>query len=340
MPRRTPPAAPDAPSATDADALPTVADVRAAAARIAGQAVRTPLLTSPVLDALTGARVFLKAENLQRTGSFKFRGACNALAAAPDAKAVVACSSGNHAQGVAEAAALVGIPATIVMPSDAPVAKLERTRRAGATVVEYDRYGEDRVAIARDIAEREGALFVHPFEDPHVIAGQGTCGLEIAEDLRALGATPDAVYVCAGGGGLMAGILLAMRDAFGEVDIVACEPDGFDDQTRSLAAGERLANPPGGRSICDAILTEAPGRRSFAITRGIATGTTVTDAEALAAIGFAARELKVVVEPGGAVALAAIIKAGRTLEGRTVVATLSGGNIDPDLLARALVHAA
>lgn len=318
----------------------TIADVRAAARRIAGEAVRTPLLTSPVLDRETGARVFLKAENLQRTGSFKFRGAHNALSAQPDAVArgVVACSSGNHAQGVAEAAAIVGVAATIVMPADAPEMKKARTRRAGATVVEYDRYTEDREAIAQGIAERDGALFVHPYEDPFVIAGQGTCGLEVAEDLSAAGVVPDAIYVCAGGGGLLAGILIAMRDAFPDVAMVAVEPEGFDDQTRSLASGQRVSNADGGRSICDAILTPAPGRRSFAITSGIATGTTVTDEEALAAVAFAATELKTVVEPGGAVALAAVLKAGRTgeLSGRTVVATLSGGNIDPAVLAKAL----
>ena len=322
----------------DVSDIPTVADVRAAAERIRGEAVLTPLLTSPLLDEMTGARVYLKAENLQRTGSFKFRGACNALTAQRDAsaKGVVACSSGNHAQGVAEAARILGAPATIVMPSDAPEAKKRRTVRAGASVVEYDRYTEDREAIAREIAERDGALFVHPYDDPFVIAGQGTTGLEIADDLRARGEVPDAIYVCAGGGGLMAGILLAAREAFPEVEIVACEPEGFDDQGRSLAGGKRVANAPGGRSICDAILTEMPGRRSFAITRGVATGASVTDEETLTAVAFAAEELKTVVEPGGAVALAAVMKAGRALEGRTVVATLSGGNIDPAMLARAL----
>ena len=326
---------------TDApDTVPDVEDVRLAARRLAGRVVRTPLLSSPELDRVTGGRVWLKAENLQRTGSFKFRGATNALLADPQAarRGVVACSSGNHAQGMAEAARLAGVPCTIVMPADAPALKKQRTVRAGATVVEYDRYTEDREAIARGIAEREAALFVHPFENPHVIAGQGTCGLEIAEDLAAQGVAPDAVYVCTGGGGLLAGILLAVRNAFPAVEMMAVEPEGFDDQRRSLAAGRRLANEEGARSICDAIVTERPGRVSFAITNGIATGTAVSDDEALEAMVFAANELKTVVEPGGAVALAAVLKAGRAgaLKGRNVVATLSGGNVEPAMLARAL----
>ena len=324
--------------------LPTIADVRAAAERIRDEAVRTPLVSSHVLDEIAGARVLLKAENLQRTGSFKFRGAHNAVVAAGDAarNGVVACSSGNHAQGIAEAARIRGVPATIVMPADAPADKKRRTERAGAAVVEYDRYSEDREAIAAQIAERDGALFVHPYENPHVIAGQGTCGLEIIEDLTAMGLVPAGVLVCTGGGGLLGGITLAVRDAFPDAQMIAVEPAGFDDYGRSLEAGERLGNENGGRSVCDAILTPQPGERSFAITHGVAWGTSVTDAQALEAVAFAARELKMVVEPGGAVALAAILKEGRVgnLRGgdasSVFVATLSGGNIDAAMLARAV----
>lgn len=326
------------------DASPTIEDIRAAAERIGGEAVRTPLLRSALLDELTGARIFLKAENLQRTGSFKFRGAFNALAAQREAaaKGVVACSSGNHAQGVAEAARIVDVSATIVMPRDAPEAKKARTRRAGATIVEYDRETEDREAIAHELAAREGALFVHPYEDFHVMAGQGTCGLEIAEDLAAMDLAPSGVLVCTGGGGLLGGIAVAVLDAFADVQIIAAEPEGFDDYGRSLRSGERETNARQGGSVCDAILTPAPGRRSFAITRNVAWGTTVTDAEALEAVAFAADELKTVVEPGGAVALATLLKEGRAGNLRTsgtpavFVATLSGGNIDPAMLARAL----
>ena len=318
--------------------LPTIADVRAAAKRIAGEVVRTPLLRSDLLDARAGGRVFLKAENLQRTGSFKFRGAFNAVSACREAAqgGVVACSSGNHAQGVAEAAAIHGLPATIVMPRDAPKAKMERTRRAGATVVEYERFEEDRTAIAQGIAERDGAVFIHPYEDPYVIAGQGTCGLEIVEQLREVGAVPDAVLVCAGGGGLASGVSLAVRDAFTDVAIHAVEPEGFDDQRRSLERGERVAVEPGHTSVCDAIVTEMPGERAFAILRDHASGLVVSDDEVLRAVAFAFHELKLVVEPGGAVALAAILFGKLPTRGRTLVATLSGGNIDPAMLHRAL----
>ena len=318
--------------------LPTIADIRAASARIAGHAVRTPLLSSALLDERVGGRIFLKAENLQRTGSFKFRGAFNAVSAYGETagRGVVACSSGNHAQGVAEAAAIRGVPATIVMPRDAPRAKMERTRRSGATVVEYERFREDRTAIALAIAERDGTVFIHPYEDPHVIAGQGTCGLEMAEQLREVGATPDAVLICAGGGGLASGIALAMRDAYPDIVVHPVEPEGFDDQKRSLEQGRRVAIEPGRSSVCDAIVTEMPGERAFAILNGHATGLSVSDAEALRAVAFAFSELKLVVEPGGAVALAAILSGRVATQGRTLVATLSGGNIDPAMLQRAL----
>ncbi len=320
--------------------LPTIADVRRAAERIAGHAVRTPLVANPFLDEQVGGRVLLKCENLQRTGSFKFRGAFNALAALPRetrARGVVAMSSGNHAQGVAEAARLFGVRATIVMPADAPLSKRQRTERSGGRIVTYDRASEDRDAVAaRHIAEHGGTL-IHPFNDAHVIAGQGTVGLEIAADCAAAGLKADAVLMPASGGGLSAGIGLAVRDWSPETEIVLAEPDGFDDYRRSLAAGEIVANDRQAGSVCDALLVSQPGALGFAINRAHgASGVTVSDAEALAAVAFAFRELKLVVEPGGAVALAALLGGHVAARGRTLVAVLSGGNIDGPVLAEAL----
>ncbi|MEL6947782.1 MAG: threonine/serine dehydratase [Pseudomonadota bacterium] len=323
--------------------VPTIQDIREAADRIASHAVRTPLVTSPVLDALTGARVFLKAENLQRTGSFKFRGAFHAVSMLDDAlrqHGVVACSSGNHAQGVADAAAILGLPATIVMPKDAPDMKKVRTKRLGATVVEYDRYTEDRDQITQAIAERTGAALIHPYETIDVLAGQGTAGLEAAADLDAANISLDRALICAGGGGLMAGMLLALRDTYPDIAVHPVEPDGHDDQRRSHAMGKRLGGNNGGASVCDAIVTPMPGALSFSICQGqVAEGLTVTDEEALAAVAFAWRELKLVVEPGGAVALAALLSHKVDVRGETVLATLSGGNIDPEMMVRALATA-
>lgn len=319
-------------------ALPTAADVEAAARVLAPVAVRTPLLTSPALDALTGGRVFLKPEVLQRTGSFKFRGAFNKLSSiAPAARpaGVVAFSSGNHAQGVAAAAQILGMPATIVMPKDAPVSKIERTRGYGAEVVLYDRDKEDRDAIARDLARRRGATVVPPFDDPWVIAGQGTVGREIAEDFVARGLAPDIVSAPASGGGLMAGIALAIRAKFADAALVTVEPDGFDDHARSFAAGHREPHRAIGRTICDALMASIPGELTFAINNGLgAHGVTTTDAEVGAAVAFAFRELKLVVEPGGAVALAALLAGRIDARGKTVAIVLSGGNVDADLYAR------
>lgn len=318
-------------------AAPSFADVRAAADRIHAEAVRTPLL--PV-SLPSGGLAFVKCENLQRTGSFKFRGAFNRLSmieAADRPAGVVACSSGNHAQGVAEAARILGMPATIVMPSDAPAMKVARTRAFGASVVPYDRLSEDREAIAHAIARETGATFVHPYDDPGVIAGQGTIGLEIAEDCAARGLKADAVLVGASGGGLAAGIATALEALSPQTDVRTVEPAGFDDYARSLAAGERVANPRLGGSVCDALLALSPGAISFEVgRRRFGAGLSVTDAEALAAVAFAARDLKLVVEPGGAVALAALLAGRFPTEGRTVVAVLSGGNVDDAVLARAL----
>ncbi|MBT9290225.1 threonine ammonia-lyase [Prosthecodimorpha staleyi] len=321
-------------------ALPTYDDILAAAVRIEGEAVRTPLVTSPALDAKLKARVFLKPECLQRTGSFKFRGAFNAVSQIPAerrANGVVACSSGNHAQGVAAAAALHGLPATIVMPSDAPAIKRERTEGYGATVVSYDRSSQDRDALTEAIAAEKGATLVHPYDNRDVIAGQGTIGLEIVEDLRARGLTPDVVLVCCGGGGLTAGVALAVKTLVPSAAIYPVEPEGFDDQARSFAAGERLRNTRTAGSVCDALLTPMPGVLSFALNKPrIAEGLVVSDAEALAAVGYAARELKLVLEPGGAVALAAALSGKVDLSGKVVAIVLSGGNVDPAILAGAV----
>ena len=252
--------------------LPTAADVDAAAQRLAGVALRTPLVTSPVLDALTGARVFLKAEILQRTGSFKFRGAYNKLSTIPDdrrAGGVVAYSSGNHAQGVAAAAKLLDMPAVIVMPTDAPRPKRERTAALGAEVVLYDRSGDNREAIARDIAARRGATLVPPYDDALVIAGQGTAGREIVEDLAALGLAPEVVMVSASGGGLTAGIALAVKSRAPAARLYTAEPVGFDDHARSFRSGRRESNPAVTGTICDALMARTPGELTFAINRSL-----------------------------------------------------------------------
>ena len=319
----------------------TLADLEAARERIAEQAVVTPLLTSPVLSRKLGYRVLLKCENLQRTGSFKFRGAYNALASmTPEqrARGVVAFSSGNHAQGVAAAAEIFEAPATIVMPADAPAIKIANTRSYGAEVQLYDRYREEREAIGERLVEERGCTLVRPFDDPRIIAGQGTCGLEIAEQAAAMKLELDRVLVCCGGGGLTAGIALALEGRSPQTRIYTCEPADFDDTARSLAAGARLANQPGPRSICDALLSAKPGELTFPINaRRVTAGLTVTDREVETAMAYAFRRLKLVVEPGGAVCLAALLT-GKLEVGasETVCITLSGGNVDPSVLAVAL----
>ncbi len=316
--------------------LPAINDVRDAARRIAPYAARTPLLESAFLNEKLGTRVLLKAEVLQRTGSFKFRGAYNCISRIDRAAfpgGVVACSSGNHAQGVAEAARLCGIPAVIVMPADAPAIKVERTRRSGAEVVHYDRYTEDREAIAAAIAEKRRAEFVAPFDNPDVIAGQGTVGLEIIEQAEAAGADLEAVLVPCSGGGLASGISLAVKDALPECGVYTVEPAGFDDFARSLKSGEPARNDPSARSICDALLMQHPGELTFAIGRErLAGGIAVPDEDTRAAVAFAFNELKLVVEPGGAIALAALLSGRYKPSGQPVAIVLSGGNIDPGLL--------
>jgi threonine dehydratase len=319
-------------------ALPTAADIDAAAQRLAGVALHTPLITSPALDALTGARVFLKAETLQRTGSFKFRGAYNKLAQIePQRRAggVVAYSSGNHAQGVAAAAALLGMPALIVMPSDAPRAKRERTVAFGAEVVLYDRVREDREAIAREIAAKRNATLVPPYDDAQIIAGQGTTGREIVEDLAALGLTPDVIVVTASGGGLSAGVALAVKARVPQARLFTAEPENFDDHARSFRSGERESNPVATGTICDALMARTPGELTFAINRAlVGEGVCASDEEVARAVAFAFRELKLVVEPGGAVALAALLAGRIDIKGKVAVAVLSGGNVDSDLFHR------
>jgi threonine dehydratase len=319
-------------------ALPTSADVDSAARRLAGVATRTPLISSAVLDQVTGARVFLKAEILQRTGSFKFRGAYNKLSSIPQegrAGGVVAFSSGNHAQGVAAAAKLLDMPAVIVMPSDAPRPKRERTAALGAEIVLYDRDREDREAIARALAEKRGATLVPPYDDPFIIAGQGTAGREIAEDLATLGLKPDVVIVGASGGGLAAGISLAVKARVPDAKFYTAEPQDFDDTARSFRSGRREANARMSGTICDALMSNTPGELTFAINRAlIGEGVTASDEEVGRAVAFAFRELKLVVEPGGAIGLAALLAGRLDVKGKVVVAVLSGGNVDPELFHR------
>jgi threonine dehydratase len=308
-------------------------DVVAAAARLRGIAHRTPVLTSRTLDALAGATVFLKAENLQRMGAFKFRGAYNRLAQLTDRErhdGVVAFSSGNHAQGVALAAQLLGVHATIVMPSDAPIAKLEATRGYGARVVLYDRATEDRDAIAREIAAEHGATIVPPFDDPAVIAGQGTTALELLEETGPL----DLLLVCTGGGGLLSGCALAATRLSPGIAIYGVEPEAGDDWVQSLAKGERVTIPVP-RTIADGMQTQAPGVLTFPIVQALCAGVvTVGDDDLRDAMRFAFSRMKMVVEPSGAAALAAVMKKKVDVRGKRVGVTISGGNVDASTFAK------
>jgi len=314
--------------------------IEAAAARIAGHVLRTPLLRSPFLDGVAGRRVWVKAEGLQPTGSFKVRGgwaAISALAPEVRARGVIAYSSGNHAQGVARAAAAHGIAAVIVMPSDAPAIKIANTRALGAEVVLYDRVREDRDAIGAHLAALRGLTLIRPFDDPEVIAGQGTIGLEIAEDALAAGIDRADVLVPCGGGGLGAGIALALAARAPALRVRPCEPAGFDDMARSLVQGEIVRNGAASGSICDAILTPQPGNLTFPVLHRLAgPGLAVSDEEVLRAMALAHGRLGIAVEPGGAVALAAAIFRADQLEGGDVIVVATGANVDPALFARAL----
>jgi threonine dehydratase len=297
--------------------------------------VRTPLIEHPALNERTGARILLKAETLQRVGSFKFRGAYNAISRLDHDRfpgGVVACSSGNHAQGVAAAATLCGLKSLIVMPKDAPALKTARTRAIGADIVTYDRNTEDRDAIALSLCAERKAAFIPPFDHPDVIAGQGTVGLEIMQQAEAAGATPDAVLAPCSGGGLITGIALAVEQASPSCDVFSVEPQNFDDLARSLRSGRRERNAQFSGSICDALLAPAPGELTFEIARRtLKGGLAVSDDEVKRAMRFAFEELKLVVEPGGATALAAVLTEKLPVRGRTIACVLSGGNVDPAL---------
>lgn len=318
----------------------TFADIEAAARRLEGVAIATPLIESPALNERLGGRVLLKAETLQRAGAFKFRGAMNRISRlGPEElkRGVVACSSGNHAQGVALAASLLGAPAVIVMPADAPPLKVANTRGYGAEVVLYDRYSEDREAITEAIAAERGMTIVWPFDDPDIIAGQGTAGLEMEAQARALGAPLDLVLAPISGGGLISGVATAVRHLSPATEVWGVEPAGFDDAGRSLAAGERLRGDQSGKSICDALLAPITGAITFPIMQDhLAGAVSVTDAEAAEAVRYAFAWLKLVVEPGGVVGLAALLSGRIALEGRTAGVVLSGGNVDPALFSEIL----
>jgi threonine dehydratase len=314
---------------------PTAEDVRAASRRLAGHARVTPLLESDRLNEALGGRLLVKAENLQRTGSFKFRGAFNLmsqLSTGELAKGVVAYSSGNHAQGVAAAAHLLGTRAAIVMPADAPAVKIAGTRAWGAEVITYDRATQPREEVAGEVLMQRGAVLVKPFDDPRIIAGQGTAGLEIATQCAELAVAPDAVLVPCSGGGLSSGIATALAADAPGAQVYAVEPAGYDDTARSLAVGERVTNPGTPPSICDALFVPTPGEITFPINKCLlAGGLAVTDDEVRAAMLAAFTHLKVVAEPGGAVGLAAALTGKIVTEGRVTVAVISGGNVDAAL---------
>lgn len=320
--------------------VPAFADVQTAYARLKDVVVTTPLVESPLLSQRTGARVILKVETLQRTGSFKFRGAYNRLVQLSDAQrrfGVVAFSSGNHAQGIAAAAALLRMPATIVMPSDAPRVKMEATRALGAEIVPYQRRTESREQIADRIAKETGAIVVPSFDDPHIIAGQGTLGLEMAGQAEELGAGLDFVLVPCSGGGLASGTALGFSGPSRNTRIVVAEPEGFDGARLSLERGERVAAEGSRGTIADALMSTAPGVLPFALLHSLhARGVAVNDSDLMRAVVFAALKLKLIVEPGGAAGLAALLSGKFRASGKTVGIVLSGGNIDTEMLKRCL----
>jgi threonine dehydratase len=314
--------------------------IRAANARGKGHVRRTPLLSSPFLDEIAGRRVFLKAECLQHTGSFKFRGGWSALSAMnPEqrAKGVIAFSSGNHAQGVALAARMHGTSSVIIMPADAPRVKIENTKALGAEVVLYDRGSEDRDVIGDKLSRERGLTLVKPFDEPLVIAGQGTCGLEIAEQAVEEGIVDADVITCCGGGGLTSGIAMALEADQPGFNVRPAEPEGFDDVARSLRAGAIQRNDAMTGSICDAIITPQPGDLTFTIMKRLCgDGIVVSEHDCLRAMALAFERLRVVIEPGGAVALASALFHGDQLSADTVIVTASGGNVDKPVFERAL----
>ncbi|MEQ3672489.1 threonine/serine dehydratase [Pseudophaeobacter sp.] len=315
--------------------------IQAAAQRLHGHARVTPFLGSPFLDDIAGRRVLVKAECLQHTGSFKFRGgwaAISALTQAERARGVLAYSSGNHAQGVAAAAKAHGVAAVILMPADAPSLKIENTRALGAEVVLYDRAGgEDRSAIGQALAQERGLTLIKPYDEPEVIAGQGSVGLEIAAQAEEEGVTQADVLVCCGGGGLTSGVALALEATAPDLKVRPIEPQGFDDVTRSLHSGDIQSNAEISGSICDAILTPAPGVLTFPILQRLCgPGIVVTEEEALRAMAMAFLRLKIVIEPGGAVALAAALFHPDEIKGEAVIAVATGGNVDAELFRQAI----
>jgi threonine dehydratase len=329
---------------SDTEDLPGFDDILAAAEQIAGRAVATPVLESPALNERVGGRLLVKAEPLQVTGSFKFRGAYNRISRIPEAergRGVVAFSSGNHAQGVAAAASQLGVPAVIVMPDNAPRLKRQGTLRWGAEIVTYDgTRPETREAIAEAIVAERGGTLVRPFDDKAVIAGQGTTGLELMRHAEAIGVRLDAVATPCGGGGLTAGVAVAVKHLSPTTEVFAVEPMTYDNMTRSLAAGHRLANDPKARSICDSLVPPLPGALTFAVCRRLLSGgLTVGDEAVLEAMLQAFVHLKLVIEPGGAAALAAALSGVLDCRGRTVAVVASGGNVDPATYIEALRRA-
>ena len=317
-------------------------DVAQAADRIRDLVVETPLIEAHALSEAIKGRFFVKCENLQRTGSFKLRGAMNSLASLSDedrGRGVVAYSSGNHAQGVAAAARHFGVAATIIMPEDAPAIKKANTLALGAKVVTYDRYSESREDLGRHIQAETGAVLVPPYDFAPTIAGQGTSGMEVINQLRARGLSLDLAIICCGGGGLAAGSALALTTSFPDAQVWAAEPDSHDDTARSLLSGSHVHNDPEARSICDAIVTPTPGELTLPILQACGVeGRSASDEQALDAVAYAAKRLKLIVEPGGAIALAVARKHLDDLQGKTVVAYLSGGNIDPAMLDVAMTR--
>ena len=311
--------------------------VRRAAATIAGKAIRTPLIENDLLNEITGGRVFLKAEVLQRCGSFKFRGAYNLLSQLTDderAKGILAWSSGNHAQGVARAAKMFGAAATIVMPADTPEIKAANVRRDGAAIVTYDRYNDDREAIAREIQAERGMILAPSYDHPLIIEGQGTVALEVAEDLSAAGHVLDTMIICCGGGGLTSGCATILSDMVPDAEVWIAEPEGFDEAWATISSGQRHYADVKRKTICDAIATPTPGELTLPILQKyVRGGVSLTEDEVRAAVLFAFQHLKLVVEPGGAVALAAVLAGKVNTKGKTIALTLSGGNIDPALFS-------